>query len=1229
MSHQNKKKFAPMNKKLLLLNTRFLLFAFFMLTATISFGQITIFQFGFENSLNPNINNSCGTPSFEGRGISQPVYDGSFPCVGSFMLSASNWKNDEFYRITVNTSGYQNMILSYCNRGESGIGNFISYVSTDGGTTKVPIINSYIPSTANSTVTSIELPIAANNKGLIYLYIQKVGNANNGSLNFHVDDIKLVGTPIANGTVSSNATVCSGINSTNLRFSGSTAPITGWESSLDNFLTGGIAITNTTAELTVTNLTATTSFRAVTKSGTCPPRYSEAATVTVNTTVAPTASVQTFCSGATVSNLVATGTALKWYTAITGGATLVSTSALATGTYFVSQTLNSCESTRTSIAVTVNTTAAPLLGTRTQPTCSTATGSAIINGLPLGSWELTRSPGNVKTTGSGTSTTISGLSTGTYTYSVIGTSNGTGLKGEYFNNITLSGAPALTRTDATVGFNWGNGNPGTPITNDNFSVRWSGQIQPLYSQNYTFRTTSDDGIRLWINGIQIINNWTDHSVITNDSAPIALIAGVKYDIVLEYYENAGQAVSQLSWSSTSQQMGIIQQSQLYPDVLCSSPASANVVIDAQPVTPSAPLSALPTHPTCVVPTGSVVLSGLPTSVPWTITTTPVTSGLTGLTGTGDRTIVSGLTAGITYTFAVSNGTCISPVSSTVVIKPLPLVASYNGLWTNGPPTIEQSIVFSGNYISIGNMEGCDCTVNAGVKVTVQPGHTLKITNAVKVNTATGTSLTFENNASLVQINDVTNSGNITYKRVTVTGVRVTDYTYWSSPVSPLNLAGSTGGILYNPSTHIGSRFFSYLNSVASGAWQPELASKQMEVGKGYIIRGPNAIPIIPLTFLQATFVGVPNNGNIIVAGGIIANRPYLIGNPYPSAIDADKFLTANNSVLGGTLYFWTHNTPITNRFYTSDDYATYTLTGGVGTAVAISDPDKALTNPARPTGKIGAGQGFFASTIVAPTGTSIVFNNEMRTGLNGAPLNNSQFFRTSKTNSKTTTEVEKNRIWLNLTNSGGAFKQLLVGYITGATNEYDSSYDGNSFSANKYINFYSVLNSNLLTIQGRALPFDPSDLVPLGYVSTIVGELSISIDEVDGALKSQEVFMEDKMLDIVHDLKVAPYKFVTATGTFNDRFVLRYSNRTLNNENFDAKGNSIIVSKDKNELKVKSQLETIQRITIFNLLGKKVLDQDDINSNEFRSSNASVTNQTVIVKITLTTGIVISKKVAF
>jgi len=664
---------------------------------------------------------------------------------------------------------------------------------------------------------------------------------------------------------------------------------------------------------------------------------------------------------------------------------------------------------------------------------------------------------------------------------------------------------------------------------------------------------------------------------------------------------------------------------------CSTSNTSFVVLVKVNTAIPVPIITATTQPNCVTATGRVTLGSLPSSGSWTITANPATAGLTGLTGTGLTTIITGLAANTSYTFAVSNGTCSSLSSASAVINPV-ITTTYTGSTWSTPPTIDMLGVINSNTPINTNIELCNCIVNSGVIATVASGITLKLQDRLTVN---GT-LTFENNASLVQINNVANSGNITYKRITGTAVRVTDYTYWSSPVTPLNLAGGSG-IIYNPSTHVGSTFFSFANNVTSGDWQSEIASKQMEIGKGYIIRGPNTIPSTPLTLLEATFRGVPNNGNITLAGGIIANRSYLIGNPYPSAIDADKFLNVNSSVLGGTLYFWTHRTEIgigvsnpgTGFFaYSSDDYATYNLTGGVGT-VANSDPDKSGANSARPTGKIGAGQGFFAGTVLSPTGSTIVFNNDMRTGLNGAQLSNSQFFRTSKLNSKTTTGVEKNRIWLNLTNSGGAFKQMLVGYITGATNEYDSSYDGSSYSANQYIDFYSVLNSNVLTIQGRALPFDSSDLVPLGYVSTLPGEFSIAIDEVDGVLKSQEVFIEDKMLDIVHDLKVTPYKFNTAIGTFNDRFVLRYTSRTLSNENFDLADRSIIVSKDKNELKVKSQIETIQRITIFNLLGKKVLDQNGINSTEFRSSNSNLTNQTAIVKITLTSGIVISKKVAF
>ena len=98
---------------------------------------------------------------------------------------------------------------------------------------------------------------------------------------------------------------------------------------------------------------------------------------------------------------------------------------------------------------------------------------------------------------------------------------------------------------------------------DTFSVRWTGQVQPQYSETYTFYTNSDDGIRLWVNGQLVVNNWTDHGP-TENSGPIALVANQRYDIVLEFYENGGGAIAQLSWSSASQTKQIIPSNRLFP-----------------------------------------------------------------------------------------------------------------------------------------------------------------------------------------------------------------------------------------------------------------------------------------------------------------------------------------------------------------------------------------------------------------------------------------------------------------------------------------------------------------------------------------------------------------------------------------------------------------------------------------------------------------------------------------
>ncbi|MBD2615763.1 MAG: PA14 domain-containing protein [Nostoc sp. ZfuVER08] len=158
-------------------------------------------------------------------------------------------------------------------------------------------------------------------------------------------------------------------------------------------------------------------------------------------------------------------------------------------------------------------------------------------------------------------------------------SNGNGLQGEYFDNADFTNLK-LTRTDSTVNFLWGSGSPSPVIAPDSFSVRWTGQVEAKYSETYNFYTRSDDGVRLWVNNQLLINNFVNQSA-TELVGSIALVAGQKYDIKLEYFDNAYSALSQLSWSSTSQTKEIIPQSQLYSPVLpttitlSTSPTSVN------------------------------------------------------------------------------------------------------------------------------------------------------------------------------------------------------------------------------------------------------------------------------------------------------------------------------------------------------------------------------------------------------------------------------------------------------------------------------------------------------------------------------------------------------------------------------------------------------------------------------------------------------------------------------
>ncbi|TYQ16847.1 UNVERIFIED_CONTAM: anti-sigma factor-like protein [Acetivibrio alkalicellulosi] len=140
---------------------------------------------------------------------------------------------------------------------------------------------------------------------------------------------------------------------------------------------------------------------------------------------------------------------------------------------------------------------------------------------------------------------------------------GNGLKGEYYNDIVLNDLKNVF-VDPVINFNWGFASPDKTINRDRFSIRWTGQIQPAYSEEHTFYVTRDNGVRLWIDGKLIIDQWNDMWNITN-SAKIFLEAGKKYDIKIEYYKNMGVGIMRLEWSSPSMQRSIVPQSRLYSE----------------------------------------------------------------------------------------------------------------------------------------------------------------------------------------------------------------------------------------------------------------------------------------------------------------------------------------------------------------------------------------------------------------------------------------------------------------------------------------------------------------------------------------------------------------------------------------------------------------------------------------------------------------------------------------
>ena len=526
------------------------------------------------------------------------------------------------------------------------------------------------------------------------------------------------------------------------------------------------------------------------------------------------------------------------------------------------------------------------------------------------------------------------------------------------------------------------------------------------------------------------------------------------------------------------------------------------------------------------------------------------------------------------------------------------------------PDRTKDVIISGSYSGT-SFESCNLTVDGSISLNSGSTNYVLVQEKLTING----SFTIGDTESLITVNpDISISGSIEKEESTTGLNNYRDFTYWSSPVFNQSFGGVFSGVDPN-------RIFEW--NTANFTW--DVPTTNMIVAKGYIAEAPFGTTGTH----DVTFSGTPNNGTIeiesvFVDDGNPDNDFNLIGNPYPSAIDIHKFIELsdnaeiNNGTMNGTIWLWTHNTPIDGSGdFVGNDYASYNLSGGVGTT----------SGAASPTQNIGSSQGFFVK-VIGPPGPGpapslgigdLWFTNDMR-----LKNENNQFFRAPVDKNKVT--EDKDRIWLNVeSNTGGAFNQLLVGFFDQATDGVDRGYDGDKVSAS-WINFYSKIDDARYGIQG--LPsFTVDKKVTLGF-DTYIDQLmtyKMSIDNIEGVLNDNDVYIVDNELGITHDLKLADYEFeIDGSDSFPDRFTLQFTSAVLDIDDLEL-NNDFIITNEENALQLRSST-VITDLKVYDMMGRLLIDSKPNDSNFSINTNTIKKGTVLILNVTFDNGAEVSKK---
>ncbi|OAB78689.1 T9SS type A sorting domain-containing protein [Cochleicola gelatinilyticus] len=538
-----------------------------------------------------------------------------------------------------------------------------------------------------------------------------------------------------------------------------------------------------------------------------------------------------------------------------------------------------------------------------------------------------------------------------------------------------------------------------------------------------------------------------------------------------------------------------------------------------------------------------------------------------------------------------------------------------GGWDNGTPDSTMEAVISENLSTGGlSIEACSLTVMEGAILTIQTGDYLRTENDIIVDG----DLRVAHGASVVQVENsavVINNGSILVQK-DLDNIENRGFALASSPMTTETQAAFGAPIQFR--NHITANFSPNedveANFPGAGNFADDNGNNwmtydgMMNPGEGYLVMPQQTAEIPAPADYTANFDdGTLNNGIIsfeVEYNGTQNASMNVLGNPYPSAIDADLFIAENEMIEG--LYFWEHLTSPSTTYegYNPSNYSM----GDISMYSTVMGGNPAANGGATPNGFVPSGEGFAVKALVAG---SAEFNNAMRvTG------NNDVSGRLSL--------VERDRVWLNVFNeTHGLGSTSLLGFSEITSEGFDPGADIIRLATP--VSLYQELETGeQLGIQGREA-FTSEAIVPFSFATQVetLESYRISIHDLDGtSISEATVYLIDHTADIITNLNEQSYAFTATAGTYSNRFSIVFEDRTLGVSSGTSEAVLIYPNPTQDILFIKTPNTQIKTVEVFDIRGRKVQQ----NSNVIDQLNLSNLKSAVyFVKITTDTETLIKR----